>query len=132
MPIDVLKISFEDFQSWEANQVEAGKGASQFTPEWTSLQAYFGFFSLSLWLDATGVDSKCGFGALAFVIEVYFPITVNPDSVTVKPRLRSCSGSKPIRASSGMMTPLSMIAFFTIAFFPTWTRSNKIESDTFA
>src|ERR687889_1511802 len=57
-------------------------------------------------------------------------MTTSPDSVTVSPRARSSSGSRPIRAFSGILTFLSTIARRTTACRPTSTQSSSTLSVT--
>ena len=57
-------------------------------------------------------------------------ITTTPLGVTVKPWARSSSSSKPIRMSSGIETPLSMIARRIFARRPMFTPEKRIESST--
>jgi len=69
-----------------------------------------------------------------FMLEVeampYFVTTTIPDSVTMHPRSRSFSWSKPISIPSGIVIFSSMIAFLSFAPRPTRTFSNRIESST--
>src|SRR5664280_769962 len=61
-----------------------------------------------------------------------FPITVIPESVTVKPRARSSSRLTPILTPAGTMTFLSIMARWIVAFWPTWTKSSRTLSETVA
>src|SRR5690625_7898912 len=56
--------------------------------------------------------------------------TVSPDSVMVKPRALSCSGSKPTRAPSSTTTFLSIMARSICAWRPTYTSSINTDRET--
>ena len=58
------------------------------------------------------------------------PITVIPDSVTTKPRARSCSASRPIWVRGGITTFLSMMARWIWLWRPMETPSITTESET--
>src|SRR5690606_28145384 len=76
-----------------------------------------------------GVAHDAGRGR-AHATTVPLGTTVMPDSVTVNPRARSCSGSSPMRACSPTTTVLSMIARWICAWRCTWTPSMSTESET--